>query len=248
MEKALSQLRETADLVAGGVSSVEALTLGMQAMLGLRVPLVSDRIVLLRRQMYPAPGGYHYCGSADPEDGEIANEVTYGHEAEMGYQYAAVRMHANGYRSVACEPVRVDFDDEGELIVPALPAPPADLAATPIGGGKFLVTWRYSTFGQGACPADFQVFAGETTPDYETPLVDSETELAYVSYEPGRAGYGMRTAAYEEGTVRVFGVRGRNSNGVAELNVLTTSPRRAAAASPVDGTIRAAVQGSERRW
>ena len=150
----------------------------------------------------------------------------------------------NGFISRLCEPVRVDFDSLADLITPALPLFPQQLAATPQAGGKFSVTWIYDPYGQGGFPADFQVFEGATaaTVDYNTPLVDSVTGLSAVPFDGG-AGFRFTTQAYADGSDHVFAARARNSNGVAELNTYTSRTARAIATAPADAALSAAMMG-----
>ncbi|MEK6675999.1 MAG: hypothetical protein AABZ47_10140, partial [Planctomycetota bacterium] len=60
--------------------------------------------------------------------------------------------------------------------------------------------------------------------------------LNVVPYDGTRRGFVFRTAGYSHGSVHYFGVRARNSNGVAELNTYTTARSTAKATGPSDAT------------
>lgn len=202
---------------------------------GWEFPWRDGGVALMRREVYPSPGEWLYCGIAYGADATVRNYKCLGHSAGQAYQYAAVVFLGNGFCSQMCEPVRVDFDDEGDRITPAMPNPPVSAVATAIAGGKFRIVWEYQSWGHGAYPADFQVFEGPdpASVDYETALVDSVTGLSVVPYKGTGRIFKFHTAAFGAGSVHVFGVRSRNSNGVAELNAVTTAPKRAAAELPV---------------
>ena len=201
---------------------------------GREFPWRDGGVALLRRALYPDLGEWTYCGLAMGADTQIANYPGMTHSASQGYQYAAVQILGNGMVSAMCQPVRVDFDAEGDRITPGLPIFPINLAAAAIAGGKFRMVWEYDPFGQGADPADFQVFEGgdAESVDYETPLTDSETGLTTVPFVGTRRVFQFTTGAYDNHTAHVFGVRGRNVNEVAERNTYTTASKRARATAP----------------
>ena len=132
------------------------------------------------------------------------------------------------------EPVRLDFDGDGDLITPPLPNFPVAAVAAPTAGGKYHITWEYDSYGQGGWPTDFQVFEGSTpeTVDYNTPLTDSVTGETTVVYRGNQRIYRFTTQAYDHWSEHVFAVRGRNSNGTAEKNTYTTTTKRAVNATP----------------
>lgn len=237
MSHVLPQFLRTFDPLKRGCGDVDFAELGYALTRGMAFPALSDVIVLVRRMLYPMPELWHYCGQVDADQPTVQNADGYPHDAGMGYQYAAAFCHASGFRSAFSEPVRIDFDGEGELIEPALPMWPTQVAATPIAGGKFKVTWSYDPLGQGGYPTDFQVFAGLPM-DYETPLIDSVTGLNYTPYVPNRQSYSFTTGAYGDGVAKTFGVRARNSNGTAEQNEFTSTSTRARAAAPAKAEVR----------
>jgi hypothetical protein len=224
----------TFDPLGHGHGSPDHLELGYRASRGIAFPSVAGVILLARRRLYPEPEGWRYCGQAHASGGVVRNAPGFGHEAGMGYQYAAAHCRGNGFRSAFGEPTRIDLDDNGDLITPRLPVWPNDINAVAIAGGKFSVRWSYDPYGQGDYPADFQVFGGPDAEniDYQTPLTDSETGLSYVLYIHGQRQYQFTTAAYDDLVQQVFAVRGRNSEAVAEKNMYTTATVRARSASP----------------
>lgn len=218
---------------------------------GLTFPWTGGGVALLRRRLYPAVGGWMYVGLAVLAQSQIGNYPGLTHSASQAYQYAAVRFLGNGFISPVCEPIRIDFDSGGTFIQPLLPAWPINPIAEPLAGGKFRVHFAYDSYGQGASPTDFQVFAGATpaTVDYGTPLVDSVTSLNVVAFVGSRRAYTFTTAAFTDQTAHVFGVRARNSGGVAELNTFTTPTKTARNKTPVDAAapIRARVHNQSRK-
>lgn len=194
---------------------------------GLTFPWRAGGVALLRRQLYPSVGEWQYCGLAIGEDAQLKNYPGMGHSVSQAYQYAAVGFLGNGMISAVCEPVRLDFDSNGDLITPRLPNAVVNVAADVVAAGKFHITWEYEPYGHGAYPADFQVFEG---PDANN--VDYNTPLTTTSFVGGRRFYDFTTGVYGDLTAHVFAVRGRNSSGVAELNTITTVSQRARAAVP----------------
>jgi len=219
-----------------GLCSAPQICLGLRMTRGLRFPISAGVLVLLRRRLYPDVGAWIFCGMAAPDATTIANWSGFPHAADEAFQYASVRALGNGFVSRLRQPVRVDFDDQGDLISAALPMFPLGIAAEPIAGGKFRVTWTYDTFGQGAPPADFQVFGGATpgAVNYGNPLTDLLTGLKYVSYLGDGRRHVFTTGAYGDGVARVFAVRARNSGQVAEQNTYTTESKTANAGAPTE--------------
>lgn len=202
---------------------------------GLMFPWRAGGVALLRRELYPDVHAWGYVGLAIGADVQIKNYAGMGHKVSQAYQYTAVRFLGNGMISTMHEPVRLDFDGAGALITPGLPNFPVNVAADPLAGGKFKVTFEYDPFGQGGAAKDFQVFEGpdENNVDYLTPLVDSETGLNVVRSVAGRRAYSFTTPVYGDLTVHVFSVRARNGGGVAELNTFTTASKVARSSTPV---------------
>ncbi|MEK6799862.1 MAG: hypothetical protein AABZ12_12925 [Planctomycetota bacterium] len=231
MSEATEQFRQTMDPYLLGYSTPEHMQLAFLLTGGLLFPFAGGGTLLKRRPLYPDVGPWSYCGFARPSETIVEQHDGFGHAANQSYQYAVEEVLGNGYRSQASEPVRVDFDATTTRIDPPLPLFPLHVAAKPITAGKFRVTWEYDPFGQGAAPSAFQVFGGAdaASVDYNTPLTDSITGLTAVVYlGPGRR-HEFITAAYADGTARVFGVRARNGSGVAEKNTRTTAAKAARA-------------------
>lgn len=224
---------------AGYLASGQALTLGMC------FPYPEGGFALRRRSLYPTPATeWTLCGFARPGEATIESNDGVAHDADQAYQYAAARVFGNGYAGDWCEPVRVDFDDNGDLITPPLPLWPQHVAAQPRSGGRFLVTWEYDPFGQGAWPADFQVFEGPDADnvDYGTPLTDGSSGLWVIPLRVDRKRFELLTPFYDHGSQHVFVVRARNAAGVAEKNTNTTATVTASAAAPEAARIDRAVQ------
>lgn len=214
---------------------------------GFDFPWREGGVALMRRELYPIVNPWEYCGLAVAGETQVKNAEGMGHAADQAYQYAAVTFLGNGLVSVSCEPIRLDFDDAGDLIEPGLPMFPVHLAATALAAGRFALEWEYDTYGQRVWPKDFQVFEGASAEavDYETPLTDPVTGLSAVPY-PGRTPrYTFTTPSYDNGSEHVFAVRGRNVNDVAEKNTFTTALQRARAVAPADAVapLRLLVRG-----
>ena len=222
-----------------GHTSVDQIGLAYVLTNGMVFPWSGGGVVLRRRRLYPTVGLWSYCGFARPGETTIKQMPGFAHAADMAYQYSGADVLGNGLASVFSEPVRVDFDGAGDLITPPLPMYPVSAVAKPLAGGKFLVTFEYNPHGQGGWPKDFQVFGGAdaASVDYNTPLVDSVTGLSTVPFVGRRTRYTFTTAAFGDGTTKVFGARARNASAVAEKNTLTTRPRIARATSAAAGSI-----------
>lgn len=227
----IEEFQRSADPFLLGYGSFEHAALGFALTDGLLFPWRSGAVILRRRRLYPDVGAWTFCGSAALASAAVRNMPGFGHEAEMGFQYSAAVVYGNGFASVFCEPVRVDFDADGAIVDPPLPIFPINVTADPVAGGKFLVQWEYDPYGHGAWPKDFQVFGGADpgSVNYAAPLTDSETGLNYVRVVGAQRFFLFTTAAYAQGTIGVFGVRGRNSEGVAERNTRTTGDAEAMA-------------------
>jgi len=221
----IEEFQRGADPFLLGYGSFEHAALGFILTDGLLFPPRNGAVILRRRRMYPDVSAWTFCGSAALSATQIRNMPGFDHEADMGFQYDAAVVYGNGFASAFAEPVRVDFDGAGDRIDPPLPMFPLHLSAKPIAGGKFRVFFEYDPYGQGAWPKDFQVFAGADpgSVNYTAPLTDSATGLDYVRVVGDQRSFSFTTGAYAQGTVRVFGVRGRNSGGAAERNTRTTA-------------------------
>ncbi|MEK6675687.1 MAG: hypothetical protein AABZ47_08540, partial [Planctomycetota bacterium] len=66
--------------------------------------------------------------------------------------------------------------------------------------------------------------------------------LNVVPYDGTRRGFVFRTGAYGDLTGHYFGARGRNVNGVAELNTYTTARSAAKSVGPSQATALGVVQ------
>lgn len=243
MSHILPQFLRSFDPLKHGFGDTDFAELGYPLTRGYEFPATVDVILLMRRELYPTPGLWHYCGQTEAGESTVQNADGYPHLASMGYQYAAAFCHPNGFCSVFSEPVRVDFDGGNDVIDPPLPMWPIQIVATPIAGGKFKITWVYDPWGQGAYPADFLVFGNTgAAMNWLAALTDSETGLNYTPYVPNRQTYSFTTPAYGDGTAKFFGVRARSSVGAREQNTFTTTSMRARAAAPAKGEIRSAHQ------
>ena len=237
----------TCDPLGCGRGSPQHLELGFRATRGLVFPSYGDVILLARRRLYPEPEGWRYCGGTHATETTIMNGAGFTHEADMGYHYTVAFCRANGFRSAFSEPTRIDFDGDGDLIEPRLPIWPRHIGAIGIAGGMFSVRWTYEPYGQGDFPADFQVFGGPDADnvDYETPLTHSQTGLSYVPYIHRQRHYEFTSGAYDDLDRQVFGIRWRNSGGIAEKNVYTTQTARAHSSAPPPAGIHRIWQGRQ---
>ena len=239
-----------ADPFAVGLSA-ECVGLLMSGAAGMEWMFRDGGALLLRRTLYPTPSPWEYCGVAREGETAIRNYMSFGHFPDQAYHYAAQRFLGNGMVSRMTPPIRLDYDGTGALITPRLPAPPVAVAAAPIAGGKFLVTFTYDPWGQGGSPADFQVFAGADagSVNYGSALVDSVTGLNRVDFAGAQRTHAFTTAAFADGTARVFVVRGRNANGVMEKNTRATRVAVARASLPPDAPAaqRATIGATSRR-
>lgn len=202
---------------------------------GIAFPIESGTVILRRRKLTPTPERWVICGYAAPGVSAITNDDSVTHAANTSYWYSAAQVFGNGMASAWSEPVRLDFDGSSNLITPGLPNAPESLKVTPIAGGKFLVEGTYRAFGQGGPPANFQVFAG-TAPgsvDYNTPLVDSVTGLAYATFDALAERFTFTTASFADGTAKAFAARARSAAGIAERSELPTAVKIARSAGPV---------------
>ena len=217
----------------GGYSNATAMALAYGLTAGFVFPFRAGLVLLLRRRLYPTVSAWRFAGMARVNTATVTNWASWPHENDSAFQYAVCKVLGNGFMSEITEPVRMDFDGSGARIVPALPMFPVNVVATAIAGGKFVVSWEYDPFGQGAVPTDFQVFEG-TTPSlaYGSPLTDSVTGLNVVAYSPLRRVYSFTTAAFGDGTTHYFGVRARSSAAVAEKNTFATPAAVARSVGP----------------
>jgi hypothetical protein len=224
----------------------DALSIGLMLDLddGQVWPWIGDGgVALMRRALSPDAGDWQYVGIAGVQDDDVKQFPGLGHTAGQAYQYAAVTLLGNGMISQVSDPVRVDFDGGGAMVLPALPNAPTAIRAAPVAGGKMRVAWVYDQFGEGEKPADFQVFAGADAGsiDFNTPLIDSDTGLDYVAFAAAER-FSLMTAAFAEDVPKAFAVRARSSAGVRELNTAATDVVHAKAALPADaGPARRAV-------
>jgi hypothetical protein len=229
MSLLLDQYLRTCDPFHLGFTSHELLGAGYVLTEGTVFPYPAGGVVLRRRRLYPDVGPWSICGFARPNDEVVFNMTGFPHEANGAFQYQSAIVLGNGFTGPFTEPVRVDFDGSRTRITPPLPMFPRHVAATPMAGGKFRVSWEYDPRGQGAWPTDFQVFAGldAGSVDYNTPLTDSLTGLDATPVIGARRGYELTSGAFADGTQRVFVVRARNSAGTAEKNTSATKAKKA---------------------
>ena len=241
-QDAMEQHWETSDPLLLGYADVDHLCLMYDTTDGLDWPHPDGPLLLKRRTLHGTPQAWAeglYCGMAGPDASTVKNWSSFPHVAEQGYQYAVFRSFGNGYVSAAPEPVRVDFDDGGDRITPALPKWPEALKGVAIAGGKFKLTWAYNPWGQGGWPKDFAVHLGSSpaTIIYDTPL-------ATVDFVASTRKFEYLTGAFQDGVGRAFAVRARNSDAVAEQNELTTPTLIARVTGPDPASV---CMGSTRR-
>lgn len=217
----------------GGKAAPNAFALAYPLTRGFCFPILTGAFILRRRTLYPTPGPWIDCGLAFKSASAIKNYPGFAHAASQGYQYTVAVTDGNGYLSHHYEPTRVDFDAEGDLITPALPAWPLEMRAVPIEDGAFRIHWIYDPYGQGAAPTDFEVYEGD---DEES--IDYNTPLGTADYVANVRAYSYETEGYDDATPKAFAVRARNSEEVAEKNTYTTSVVVARATGPADGAIR----------
>jgi len=246
MSQLLDQFKRTIDPFLLGYSRVEMLGLGLHASDGLEFPYVAGGVILRRRRLYPTVGEWTFCGFARPNESTITSMLGYGHDANMGYEYAAAQVLGNGYAGEFSEPARLDFDGSGNLITARLPNAPLRVVAEPIAAGKYALSWEYDSFGQGTVPVDFQVFEGADagSVNYAAPLTDSVTGLSTVLVIGSRRRYEFTTGAFSDGSSHVFAVRARNATPTAEKNTFTSKPKTARSTA---ASLTALVSGVMRR-
>ena len=218
MSNVLEQYDEISDPLMLGYADVDELALAYETAGGIAFPHVDGTLWLRRRTLYPMPQRWQdglFCGASREGSSTIKNWPGFGHDASQGYQYAAMRVFGNGYASAATEPVRVDFDDEGNRITPPLPKWPNHLRVVAIADGKIRVTWAYNSFGQGGWPTDFAVYIGPNAGSIYYGVV-----IATVPFVAGRRLYTYTAGAFSDGAVRGFAVRARNADEIAEHNTV----------------------------
>ncbi len=257
MRTLLEQSVAMDDLDAMGEGREDFHLLHYDVTLGEGFGLPDGAILLARSRLYPASQDERYAGVAALDAATISNHALAPHEGDpfadffidpelddamelpfatsrscSSYLYSAARALGNGFASRLSSPVRVDFDSDRIMITPALPMPPVGVFATPVSGGRFQVVWQYDPYGQGAWPADFQVFQGTGGVDWGVPLTDSVSGLLYVPFDPLRRRYEFITPAYANGTGHAFGVRARNASGIVEANTVITTSQVASSSGP----------------
>jgi len=187
--------------------------------------------LLERRTLYPTEEPWIPVGFvAEGSDGTVASTLT--HAASQGYHYRVRNVFGNGYVDERPpEPVRLDFDDAGDLIAAGVPARVQHLQARAAPEGRYDLIFEVSAYGQGCAPATFKAFTGDPI-DYNAPLIEAGTGLAYLVYRgtPGR--HVFRTPAYAEGTLHRFAVRAYSAAGAHERSEFSTDLRRAVVAGP----------------
>lgn len=244
MRSVVAHHQETQDPIGLGDGESAMLAVGHALTLGACFAYPAGGYVLRRRALYPTPESqWTLCGFARPDATWIESDDGVAQEADQAYQYAAARVFGNGYAGDWSEPVRVDFDAAGDLILPALPLFPQHAAARAIAAGRVVVTWEYDSFGQGGWPTDFQVFEGASPAavNYGAPLTDLVSGLTALPYLVDRRRFQLTTPSYGDGTTHVFAVRARSSAGVAERNTFTTREVTATTAGPAAATVERAL-------
>jgi len=217
--KLIDHHNASADTLMLGQRTADHAMLSYGLTMGHYFPWVDGGAALQRRRLYPTPESiWTFCGIARPGEATIISNDSVQHDSDQAYQYRCAQFHGNGYVGEFSEPVRLDFDNAGDQILPLMPMPPIGLAATSIGSGKIRVCFAYEAFGHGGYPTDFQVFEGATagTIDYNTPL-------GTIAFDHAKTRYDFTTSAFADGTPHVMGVRARNSGGVAEQNITTSA-------------------------
>jgi len=200
------QWDEALDPVAFGESAVRAVA-GGAVMDGEGFGLPG--VVLMRRTLHPTPGPWLAVGFAMMGE-PVANMECFPHEAEQGYEYVARHLAGNMQMDgEAPRPMRLDVDDEGELVTDGLPSRPTKVAAAAAGDGAIVVRWSWSMHTKAASPMGFRVYAAD---DLTTPLVDATTGLNYVLFRGGGV-HQARIEGYAHAEEATFVVRAYSAAG-----------------------------------
>ena len=251
MDSLLRQYLAVADPFLLGLTGAQ-MALGFPLLDGMRFPGVRGGYVLSRRDLYPTPGAWYFAGYQVSDAGiredydadvgiTITSNRSFPHGVSRGYQYRVAAILGNGFMSTWSEPIRIDVDAAGALITAGVPLWPLDLHATPIAAGKYRVSWGYSGYGAGrnaagarVWPYKFEVYEGEDAEsiDYDTPLTDSVTGLAYTLFSGRASVFSFTTAAYDEATTHAFAVRAISAAGHKERNERAASGGKARTSLP----------------
>lgn len=196
--------------------ALDPVTFGESAVRGVAGGAVMDGegfglpgVVLMRRTLHPAPGPWVAVGFAMMGE-PIANMTSFPHTNEQGYEY--VGRHLAGNMQMDGEPprpLRLDVDDEGELVADGLPSRPTKVAAAAAGDGAIVVRWSWSMHTKAASPTGFRVYAAD---DLATPLVDATTGLNYVLFRGGGV-HQARIEGYAHADEATFVVRAYSAAG-----------------------------------
>lgn len=247
MDELLAQHLAIADPFGLGLTGAQ-MALGFPLLDGLRFPGVRGGYVLSRRDLYPTPGPWYFAGYAIEDDlynpgvgRTIKSNRSFPHGTSRAYQYRIAAILGNGFISKWSEPIRIDVDATGALITAGVPLWPLHVTATPIAGGRYRVRWSYSHYGAGrnaagarVWPYKFEVYEGADLAgiDYDTPLTDAVTGLAYTPYSAPGEVFSFTTPAYDDGTEHAFDVRAISAAGKTELHAYGALGGKARAAAP----------------
>jgi hypothetical protein len=245
----IEEYQRSADPLLGGMGTFDHAGLGFSVSDGHVFPQRWGCVVLQRRRLYPDVGEWTYCGMADFDAQTVHNWPGFSHEPGQAYQYRAATAFGNAQASEFTEPIRVDFDEEGDLIDPPMPMFPVSLRVTPIADGKFHLAWDYDPYGHGGWPKEFHVFGGadDESIDYDERLVDDLTGLDAVPVTGAQRRFEFTTEAFSHATLRAFAVRSVSPGGVAEKNtrVSDEAMARVDVAAEIE-SVSQAVQGRQR--
>jgi hypothetical protein len=163
-------------------------------------------------------------GAASADANEVRSFAWMGHNANTRYVYGVRAIGGGGVEETETHNVvRAAFDAGGALRPPE-PNAPVGLTVSPAAGGAVRVEWAYSSAGQDAAPAAFDVYdnGGAPPPGSGAGAVDFlNAAIGSVAYKPGRVFHSFQTGSYGHGTRVELAVRARSESGAVEANTVT---------------------------
>lgn len=138
----------------------------------------------------------------------IANFSWRPHAVDSEYFYSVRAIGGGGVESPPSErAVAVAFDGSGAYLG-GRPNPPVGLSVSLASGGRFVLSWSYSSLHEAAAPVGFRVYS-----DGGTGAVDYDSALAEVAHASGRVHYRYTTGGHAHGARRLWAVRAVSSLG-----------------------------------